>query len=275
MFKSSFLWIGIIAVGLIPVLLIDIGVHRQNWKSDVREELISTVQGDFNYNRNEKAKILDRVFAENDSLMMKIYSKAFGSVILLAAGIMLFKKARRRKKIQVWKIAGLSLLSIAFFTTSKLLLGNSLPPGDSIKLLPYADNSTLKEIHNSYFRDKVVYVDFWGTGCGPCLEEFRNFYPGLKEKYKGKDLSYLYISVGNKYLWTKQLERYRLNGSHLFLKGDQYEALYRQSLNNDTAPVFMPRYMVLDKSGNLVITDARRPSEANSLYEQLDTYLAR
>lgn len=40
---------------------------------------------------------------------------------------------------------------------------------------------------------KVVYVDFWHTGCTPCLEEFTHL-PALKKKFHDRhDLAFLYL----------------------------------------------------------------------------------
>ena len=48
-------------------------------------------------------------------------------------------------------------------------------------------------IKHPYLNGKVVYVDFWHTGCRPCLEAFQ-YLPELKEKFKGYDnLAFLYL----------------------------------------------------------------------------------
>src|SRR3546814_6776066 len=40
------------------------------------------------------------------------------------------------------------------------------------------------------FEGKVVYLDIWGTWCGPCKEEMRHL-PFIKEQLWGKDVVFL------------------------------------------------------------------------------------
>jgi thiol-disulfide isomerase/thioredoxin len=124
------------------------------------------------------------------------------------------------------------------------------------------------------FKGQVVYVDFWGTTCGPCVMEFRDFTKPLKDKYKQRhDISYLYIAQGNKYFWNEQIKKYNVEGTHLFVSPRQYESLYKQSTNENI--ILMPRYLILNKKGNIVERNAKQPSNKDSLFTQLDKYLTK
>jgi peroxiredoxin len=120
----------------------------------------------------------------------------------------------------------------------------------------------------------VVYVDFWGTSCGPCLVEFRNFIGPLKDRYReNKQVQFLYISSGSDYLWKRQIEKYGLEGYHLFLDDEQYSTLFRNAIGNDTASILIPRYMIIDQKGKIVVKNAKRPSDKDLLFAQIDKYL--
>src|SRR5688572_29200051 len=71
-------------------------------------------------------------------------------------------------------------------------------------------------------KGKVVYVDYWHTGCSPCLQEFEHL-PKLKERFKtNKDLVFLYLGrdrsvPGEKFRWKKMIEKKNLSGNHYFM----------------------------------------------------------
>ncbi len=61
----------------------------------------------------------------------------------------------------------------------------------------------------------------------------------------------------------------------MFLESDEYDALYRKAAKLDNkATVYMPRYLIIDKHGQVLNTDAPRPSEPDSIYKVLNKYLA-
>ena len=54
-----------------------------------------------------------------------------------------------------------------------------------------------KRVALSDFMGKVVYLDFWDTWCGPCMNEMTNFAPALKLQFAGRDVVFLCIAVGD------------------------------------------------------------------------------
>lgn len=53
------------------------------------------------------------------------------------------------------------------------------------------------------FKGKVIYVDVWGTRCGPCIKEFE-YHKGLKEKFKDKSVEFLYLRSPYSMNWDQQ-----------------------------------------------------------------------
>lgn len=118
-------------------------------------------------------------------------------------------------------------------------------------------------------KGKYIYIDIWATWCGPCRAEI----PSLKkveEKYKGKNIEFVSISVDVEKdfeKWKTLVKDKSLGGIQLFADKDW---------NSDFIKAFgitsIPRFILIDPSGNVVDADAARPSDLK-LQEKLDLVL--
>jgi thiol-disulfide isomerase/thioredoxin len=266
MIRSKFFWLAAVLLAAIPLLVMDIPGHYVDWTREVHDEMIVTV--------HDQYKLLEA----NNSLMAKMYLKSFGAVVLLGLSIYFFISYRKQGLASLFKAAGLTFSLMLLTVGIKIFAWTSFGGSDKIKLLDLSPtDTTLTALHRAHFKGKVVYVDFWGTTCGPCLEEFRNFTKPLKAKYNNRsDIAYLYIAGGNKLLWKQQIQKLNVQGSHLFINQVEYARLYRSAVNGGRdIMVTMPRYLILDKTGKIVDSDAPRPSNKDSLIFELNKYLAK
>ncbi|GGH03479.1 hypothetical protein GCM10007352_06170 [Mucilaginibacter phyllosphaerae] len=257
------------------MLLLDISEYYVAWQKEVREPIIDIVQIHTDISKAQKAGILDRVFERNQSLVQISAIKGGLSLLFLFIGVyllMIFAKKEKPSFLNpALTIAGL----IAVFMASKILIAMTVNTQAGANFITVdAGETSFKSIISKNFKGKVVYVDFWGTTCGPCLMEFDDFTHPVKEHYKNRsDLAYLYISGGNRYIWKKQIAKFRVTGFHLFLEEKEYNNLYRNAIGNDTAMVLMPHYLIINKQGEVDIPAAARPSDQKVLFAQLDNAL--
>jgi thiol-disulfide isomerase/thioredoxin len=130
-------------------------------------------------------------------------------------------------------------------------------PGKSAPAFSYPDVAG-KEHSLSDYRGKVVLIDVWATWCGPCRKEFPSL-KKLEEEMRDKEIVFMGISINalkDKEKWAKMVETENLPGIQL-LAGPE------DKLSKDYKINAIPRYIVIDKQGNIVSADAPRPSDAD------------
>ncbi|MFB0947757.1 MAG: TlpA disulfide reductase family protein [Spirosomataceae bacterium] len=121
-----------------------------------------------------------------------------------------------------------------------------------------------KSFDFSAYKGKVVYVDFWASWCGPCRKEFpksREMHESLTDKQR-KDIVFLYISIDESLeAWKEAVEKLKLE--EFGENGHSYEVSGRYGIRT------IPRYMIIDQSGEIVEMEATRPSNPETLQRLL------
>jgi len=126
-----------------------------------------------------------------------------------------------------------------------------------------------KMVSLSDYKGKVVVVDVWATWCAPCKVEIP-YLKKMEEAFKDKDVTFISVSLDypkDKQKWLEMLKEKDMNGIQLFAGG-------WTKITKDYAIATIPRFMVFDKMGNVVSTDAPRPSDAK-LKQMLEKELAK
>ncbi len=125
-------------------------------------------------------------------------------------------------------------------------------------------------------KGKVVYLDVWGTWCGPCKEELK-FIPDLKTKFKNKDVAYVYLDLDDDFLdrsWRDFIKVNNMEGLHLRKTRQTIVPFWKELLANaEDKSEYYPQYFIFDKEGKLVVSKAKRPSEKEELYSQIEKFL--
>ncbi|MCD0474369.1 TlpA family protein disulfide reductase [Flavobacterium sp. EDS] len=121
----------------------------------------------------------------------------------------------------------------------------------------------------SDLKGKYVYIDLWATWCAPCRAEIP-FLQKTEEKYHGKNIEFVSISIDklkDYEKWKKFVSDKNLGGVQLFADKD-WESDFVVSYG----VTGIPRFILIDPSGNIVSADAPRPSSPD-LHVTLDKLL--
>ncbi len=105
-------------------------------------------------------------------------------------------------------------------------------------------------------KGKIVYLDFWSDGCGPCISEFRQ-QEAFHRKYGAYEdkIAYVYICLGSSDKRRKELIRkYNLNGINLH--ANSWEDARINAYSNNAVPL----YVLIDPEGRLIEYNTLRPS---------------
>lgn len=115
-------------------------------------------------------------------------------------------------------------------------------------------------------KEKPVLIDCWATWCMPCLDEMGDS-KILQKKYEGI-VDFIYLSFDkDKRFWKMKSNEIGLKSSY-FIKND-FENNFTYYFN-----IFsLPRYIIIDKKGNVVATNAPRPSNRADIEKVLDDLL--
>ncbi len=111
-------------------------------------------------------------------------------------------------------------------------------------------------VSSENLKGKTLYIDFWATWCAPCISELPKSQK-LKSQLIGTNIEFVYISVDDDLAsWRSFIDRRRLTGIHLIIPEG-----FKSQLAKDYNLTAVPRYMIIDKHGTIVDSNAKKPSD--------------
>lgn len=148
------------------------------------------------------------------------------------------------------------------------------PASSGILFVAHPDSIVSLDALLKPHQGRVVYLDFWGTWCVPCRREMP-YSARLKEKLKGQPVDFIYVAYENGYSvalkkrWKAAVLKQQIKGYH-FMMNPAFEGELGEHVEVDS----YPRYVIVDKTGEIVTADAARPSETAEVLRQLRAALA-
>lgn len=110
--------------------------------------------------------------------------------------------------------------------------------------------TTLGDMLASYHGKKVL-VDIWASWCRDCIVGLPKL-ENLKKKTADKDVVYLFLSIDEADVkWRTAIDRFNIRGEHF-----RVESGWKNALSNYLVLDWVPRYLVLDEEGHVVMPKA-------------------
>jgi len=113
----------------------------------------------------------------------------------------------------------------------------------------------------SDFKGSVLLLNFWFPGCTPCVQEIP-FEQKLVSDFKNKNFYLINICFySSKENWLKAINNLGMNGINLFANTN-----WQKKLIEGYKISGYPHYTLVDKNGNIVSNNPKRPSEGLTEY---------
>jgi thiol-disulfide isomerase/thioredoxin len=133
---------------------------------------------------------------------------------------------------------------------------NNLKKGSPSPSFNYPDTSG-ENISLESLKGNLVYVDVWATWCGPCKAQIP-FLKQLEEKYREEDIAFVSLSIDqlkNISKWKDMIVDKELEGIQIIA-----DKAWRSKFVTDYVIEGIPRFILIDKDGNLKDPMAPRPA---------------
>jgi thiol-disulfide isomerase/thioredoxin len=140
---------------------------------------------------------------------------------------------------------------------------------NALLLIDGKKTSSIESILAKY-KGKLILIDFWATWCAPCRKEMP-YLQKLMQNYPKDEIIFLSISIEREtQTWQKYVIANNTEISNNYLMIDQEKSSFIKQFGINS----IPRYMLIDKEGQIINPEAPNPSDPK-LKEQIDKNLKR
>ncbi|MBO9660867.1 MAG: TlpA family protein disulfide reductase, partial [Chitinophagaceae bacterium] len=125
------------------------------------------------------------------------------------------------------------------------------------------------------YAGKIVYLDVWGTWCGPCRVEMSHV-KDLKKKFSGKDIVFIYLDMDDpakENSWKEYISYFNIEGEHYRMNKTEIQPIWDEIRKAGGSASGYPTYVLFDRAGKIISPEAERPSSREKLYTQLEKAL--
>jgi len=121
------------------------------------------------------------------------------------------------------------------------------------------------------YKGKVIYADFWGTWCASCRENMQ-YANNIKERLQGENVVFMYFANRSpEDTWKNVIKEFDLTGENVvhYRLTDEQQGMIERKLSVTS----FPTYMLIDRKGNVVNTNAEQPRNPDGVIKQIKELL--
>ena len=123
----------------------------------------------------------------------------------------------------------------------------------------------------SEVKGRFIFLDLWAPWCEPCKEKFK-YSDMLYKELKKRKITVLYVSLNSNVKedeWKDDINNFKLKGVHV-LASKQLEDSLTKKIWGHSGGYSIPRYLLLDSTGKILIADAPAPDQKIILLSEID-----
>ena len=109
-------------------------------------------------------------------------------------------------------------------------------------------------------KGKKVFIDIWASWCHDCIGSLPKV-KALREKVDASKVDFVFLSVDkDQFKWKSAIKKYDLQGDHYYQKSG-----WDSDLNKAIDLNWIPRYMVIDENGEIILFNSIEADDAELL----------
>lgn len=143
---------------------------------------------------------------------------------------------------------------------------------EGIKIIDGSKINSLRDLMKAEgLKGKYGYIDLWATYCSPCKVQFQYNDELHKVLNLYENIEKIYISVDDEKdheLWKEQISYFQLKGYHLRASASLKENIQNLVFGKELMSV--PRYILVDKEGNILNNNLPLPKNTFILKKEID-----
>jgi thiol-disulfide isomerase/thioredoxin len=157
------------------------------------------------------------------------------------------------------------------FDTERVIVEKAtLSEGSKFKIMDRKNVNNFIDTLISRCKGKVIFIDFWGPWCAPCIKELP-FSKVLHEELNGKDIVFVYLAVRtNENAWQQTITQKSIEGDHYLLNKEQEIYLLDKFSFSE-----FPHYALIGKDGLIYKKSAFSPSQKAELMKDINYLLTK